>query len=256
MGENNMREPEMWEIPALEITLDEVFQAEGADYTQRPPHPRTVELHHQIMEEAATLVRPTAIWVEVDVTGTGVGELFLEDGYKFTSNLLPNVAATAEKMLLIATTIGTAIDDRLAEYKKAGKMSEVFALDACATAYVAKAGTTAMSRLEETYHCEGLKTTFPMGPGHSYWKGLEDMQVIFHFLRAERIGLHLNHSNLIIPRKSVAMVMGVGHDLPDFKGKTHCNFCNLQTTCKQLVHLVKQCRRSPDGCNKLCTGLL
>src|SRR5665648_569097 len=82
MGENNMREPEMWEIPALEITLDEVFQAEGADYTQRPPHRRTVELHHQIMEEAATLVRPTAIWVEVDVTGTGVGELFLEDGYK------------------------------------------------------------------------------------------------------------------------------------------------------------------------------
>jgi len=36
-----------------------------------------------------------------------------------------------------------------------------------------------------------LKTTFPMGPGHSYWKGLEDMQVIFHYLQAERIGLLL-----------------------------------------------------------------
>ena len=84
-----MREPEIWEIPLPEITLDEVFQAEGADYSQRPPHPRTVKLHHRIMEEAASLVRPTAIWVEVDVTGTGVGELFLEDGFKFSSNLLP-----------------------------------------------------------------------------------------------------------------------------------------------------------------------
>ncbi|MHB8076430.1 Vitamin B12 dependent methionine synthase activation subunit [Desulfosporosinus fructosivorans] len=226
-----MKEPIIWEIPIPEITLDEVFQAEGADYSQRPPHPRTVKLHRKIMEEAASLVRPTAIWIEVDVTGIGAGELFLEDGYKFSSNLLPNVARTAEKMLLISTTIGTAIEERLTEYKEAGKMSELYALDACATAFVAKAGTTAMSQVEDAYHRVGLKTTFPMGPGHSYWKGLEDMQVIFHFLQAERIGLHLNDSNLIIPTKSVAMVMGVGRDLPDFKGKTHCNFCNLQTTC-------------------------
>ena len=96
---------------------------------------------------------------------------------------------------------------------------------------MAKTATISMSRVEDVYHREGMKTTFPMGPGHSYWKGLEDMRVIFHFLRAERIGLHLNDSNLIIPRKSVAMVMGVGCDLPDFKGKTHCNFCSLHTTC-------------------------
>lgn len=227
-----MKEPVIWDIPIPEITLDEVFQAEGADYSQRPPHPRTVKLHQKIIDEAASLVRPTAIWVEVDVTSIGVGELFLEDGYKFTSNLLPNVAGTAEKMLLILTTIGAVIDDRITEYKEAGKMSEAFALDTCATAYVTKVGTTAMSRMEEAYHRNGLKTTFPMGPGHSYWKGLEDMRVIFHFLRAERIGLHLNASNLIIPRKSVAMVMGVGGNLADFKGMTHCEFCNLQTSCQ------------------------
>lgn len=226
-----MREPVIWDIPLPEITLDEVFQAEGADYSQRPPRPSSVKLHHRIMEEAAGLVGPKAIWVEVDVTGTGAGELFLEDGFKLSSHLLPRVAGTAEKMLLISTTIGTAVDERITEYKETGKMSEAFALDACATTYVAKAGQTAMSRVEETYRREGLKTTFPMGPGHSYWQGLEDMQVIFHFLRAERIGLHLNASNLIIPRKSIAMVMGVGRDLPDFNGKTHCNFCSLQTSC-------------------------
>ncbi|OLN32703.1 hypothetical protein DSOL_1454 [Desulfosporosinus metallidurans] len=32
-------------------------------------------------------------------------------GFKFLSNLLPKVARTAEKMLLISTTIGTAIED-------------------------------------------------------------------------------------------------------------------------------------------------
>lgn len=226
-----MKESEIWEMPLPEITIEEVFQAEGANYSNRKPPQRTLELHQRIMEEAANLVRPTAIWVEVNVTGTGDGELFLEDGYKLSSHLLPKVAGKAEKMLFISTTIGTVIDERLAEYSKAGQMSEAFILDACATVFVSKAGNKAMNRVEEDYHCKGLKTTFPMGPGHSYWKGLEDMQVIFHFLGAERIGLHLNDSNLIIPRKSVAMVMGVGNDLLDFEGKNHCNFCNLQTTC-------------------------
>lgn len=226
-----MSEPVIWEIPIPEITLNEVFQAEGADYSRRPPRPGTVKLHRRIMDEAASLVRPAAIWVEVDVTGTGVGEVFLEDGYKFTGTLLPKAAPTASKMLLMAITIGTAIEDRITEYKEAGRLSETFALDACASVCVTKAGTTALSRLEEIYHREGLKTTFPMGPGHSYWQSLDDMQVIFHFLRAERIGLQLNQSNLIIPRKSVAMVMGAGTDLPDFQGKTHCSFCSLQATC-------------------------
>ncbi|MDQ7093566.1 Vitamin B12 dependent methionine synthase activation subunit [Desulfosporosinus sp. PR] len=226
-----MRESEIREIPLPEITLNEVFQTEGADYSQRPPHPRAVKLHRQMIEEAASLVRPASIWVDVDVTGAGVGELFLEDGFKFSSKLLAKIAGKAEKMLLIAITIGTEIEDRLTRYKKAGKLSEAYALDACATTYITKVSTTAVSRVQEAYQREGLKTTFPMGPGHSYWKGLEDMRVIFHFLRAEKISIYLSGSNLIVPSKSVAMVMGVGRELPDFKGKTHCNFCNLQATC-------------------------
>lgn len=37
--------------------------------------------------------------------------------------------------IILATTIGTVIDERIGEYKEVGKMSEAFALDACATGY-------------------------------------------------------------------------------------------------------------------------
>lgn len=227
-----MREPEILEIALPKVTVADVFHAEGVDYGKRPPQPSTVNLHRRMLAEATRLVRPTAIWTEVDITGVGVGELHIEDGHKLTSKLLAKAAGTAEKLLLFTATIGTAFEDRLSEYKQARRIAEAYALDSAGTAYVTQTSTVAVCKLKEIYRREGLNTTFPMGPGHSYWKGLEDMRAIFHFLSAERIGLHLNNSNIIMPFKSVAMVMGVGCSLPDFKGKTHCNFCSLQTSCQ------------------------
>lgn len=66
-----MKEPTIWEIPLPEVTLDDLFQAEGADYLKSPPRPGMVGLRHQILEEAAALICPIAIWREVGISGTG-----------------------------------------------------------------------------------------------------------------------------------------------------------------------------------------
>ncbi|MDA8228904.1 MAG: Vitamin B12 dependent methionine synthase activation subunit, partial [Desulfitobacterium hafniense] len=164
--------------------------------------------------------------------GTGLGELHLEAEYKLTSKLLARVAGSAERLVLFAMTIGNVFDARLSPYKEEGKISEAFALDAAGTAFITKASMAALSRLEEMYHKVGLNTTFPLGPGHSYWPRLEDLQIMFNLLKPERIGLHLTESNLIMPRKSVAMVMGVGRNLPESHEQTHCNFCSIRATCQ------------------------
>jgi hypothetical protein len=217
------------ELP--DVTVEDIFRAEGAAYSKSPPRPSTVELHRRILAEAASLVRPTVIWREVDILGAGEQELFLEGGQKLTSRLLVRMAGTGDKLILFAMTIGRAIDDREDYYSKAGKMLDAFALNAAGTAYILKSGISAMNKIEEHCHNAGLRTTFPMGPGHSYWSSLEDIRTIFHFLEAGQIGLHLTDSNLMLPGKSIAMVLGVGRSLPDLKGKTHCDFCSLQKKC-------------------------
>lgn len=227
-----MKEPVIWELELPEVTIEEVFQAEGADYSKRQPRQSVIELHQQVMIEAKKLVHPTAVWCEAAVRGSGEQEIVLENGQKLTSRLLAKAARTGEKLILFAMTIGSAIDDRAAEYQKAGKIMEAFIVDAVGTAYIAKSAITALGKIEKLYHSKGMETTFPMGPGHSYWSGLEDLRTIFTILNPERVGLRLTESNLMMPRKSVAMVMGAGSELPDFKGKSHCDFCNLQNTCK------------------------
>lgn len=110
-------------------------------------------------------------------------------------------------------------------------MMETFSLDSAGSAFLTKSANDAFEKIEEMYKSDGLSATFPLGPGHSYWLGLDDVRVIINFLKAEQIGIKLTESNLMLPRKSLALVMGVGKNLPDFKGKTHCNFCSLKRSC-------------------------
>jgi len=226
-----MSECNILEIPPPEVTLQDIFRAEGADYSKRPPRPSTVESHQRILEEAAALVNPTAIWRAVDLLGAGERELFLAAGQKLTSKLLVRVAGNAEKLIFFAITIGKALDEREDYYKEAGRMLEAFALNNTGTAYIVKSTMSIMDKIKEQYHKAGLRTTFPMGPGHSYWSSLTDIQTILYTLGAGQIGVQLTGSNLMIPRKSIAMVAGVGQNLPDFSGKTHCDFCSLQNKC-------------------------
>ncbi len=219
-------------LPLPEVTVEEVFAAEGADYSKRQPRPSLVELHRRILDEAPTWIKPQAIWREVDIKAAEGDKLYLEEEKILTSAVLTKIAGTAEKLLIFSVTIGEGIEERLSLYRSGGKVSEAFAMDATGTAYLTKLIYMVQGHLEEIYHGRDMKTTFALGPGHSYWKGLEDLQVLFHFLQAEKINLRLNLSNLIIPRKSVAVVMGVGRNIPDTKGKTHCHFCHLQTTCQ------------------------
>lgn len=226
-----MNETLIWDFSVPEITLNELFTAQGADYSKRSPRPNVVELNNRLLQEAEGLAKPIAVWNEAQISGIGEQALFLEKGPTLTSKLLPIVAGTADKLVLIAMTIGMDLDDRVAEYSKAGKTLESFILDAAGSTILAKSAALAFKKIEDRFQSEGMSSTFPLGPGHSYWPGLEDVRLIIDFLNGGQIGINLTDSNLMLPRKSLALVMGVGKNLPDFKGKTHCDFCSLQKTC-------------------------
>lgn len=226
-----MKKSIIMEVPLPKVTLEEVFRAEGADYSKRSPRPSVMEIHNRILMQDANLVRPIAIWRELEILGVGEQELILEGGAQLRSRLLVRVAGKAEKLILFAMTIGSAVDSAVLDYNNAGQIMESFSLDAAGSVFLSKSIMLVVGELEEKYKAVGMNTTFLLGPGHSYWNGLEDVRTIINELDAVKIGINLSTSNLMMPRKSVALVMGVGKNLPNFQGKTRCDFCSSQRTC-------------------------
>lgn len=224
-----------------EITIEELFTAQGADLSRRSPRQDMVDLNVKLLAEARELAKVSIIWQEAKVLGSEQQELYLEGGLTLRGSLLPKVLGPAESAVLFAMTIGEGIDERVKEYTHQGKTLEAFILDAAGSAILAKAAYHAISELAGLYKEKQLDTTFSLGPGHSYWKGLEDVRTIIDYLKGEQIGISLTDSNLMLPKKSIAMVMGVGSNLPDFKGKTHCDFCHLKGSCTMRELGVNNC---------------
>jgi len=225
-----MNEPVIRNLTLPEVTVEDILRAEGANTSKRPVRQRIIELYEGALKEALTLAQPKAIWVDSEITGYSETELRIPGG-TLKSKLLARMAGPGQKLVLFAMTIGSAVDEQISAYQRANNMSSALALDETASTLVSKGTAAELGKIEENYRREGLKTTFPMGPGHSYWQGLEDLEDIFDILKPELIGISLNESNLMQPRKSVCMVMGVGDNLPTVNGKTHCDFCSLKKSC-------------------------
>ena len=231
-----MGEASIGEGAIPEVNIEELFTAQGADYSKRAPREDMVALNLKILEEAKTLIKPRAVWQELKVLGLREQELKLEGGLTLRGGILPAVLGKAASVLLFAMTIGGEIDRRVKEYSEEGDTLAGFILDSAGSAIMVKAANIMLSEVEAGYKAKELGLTFPMGPGHSYWKGLDDVRTMIDFLQAERIGIQLTNSNLMLPKKSICMLVGIGKDLPDFKGKSHCDFCHLQATCN-MRHL-------------------
>lgn len=235
-----MAEARLFEVSMPEVTIQELFTAQGADYSKRSPRQGILDLNLQILEEAKGLVKSKVIWQEVNVLGKGEQEIYLDNKLTLRGSLLPKVLGSAESAVLFAMTIGSSIDQRVKDYIDKGQTLEAFILDSAGSAIMAKVANTAISEIVETYKAKHLSATFPLGPGHSYWKGLEDVRSIISFLKGDQIGISLTNSNLMLPKKSIAMVIGIGSNLPDFSNKTHCDFCHLKENCN-MRNLSSNC---------------
>lgn len=213
----------------VEITEEDIYRAEGAGYRQSP-QPATRELHRRMLQEAQRLVRPRGVSRTVPVAEAGERQIRLAGGEVLSSRLLARLAGTAESLVLIMSTLGEAIDRLVAEYNRQGLPAEAYVLDAAGSALIDAAGRQLAGRIKEQFQDCGLKTTIPLGPGHSYWPALQDQRVIFDLLQPVDLGVRVLESGLMLPKKTVSLVMGAGRDLPE-SAENHCHYCHLQRSC-------------------------
>ena len=109
---------------------------------------------------------------------------------------------------LAAVTLGPELDAEVAELSQSGDVTRAFLLNA----YGAEAAEALMESLnrEITRQVEGrgLTTTKRYSPGYGDWPVTAQRDLLGH-LGADRIGIRLTESCLMIPEKSVSAIIGV-----------------------------------------------
>jgi len=223
-----------WDSPILDIDVDAVLRCQGADpgaIRKRSPH--LVDIARRALEEGRTLLQPKTLIRELDVEVLRHERLVLDSGLFLSGELVSDHLGPAERIVLILCTVGGSLETHAAEMSKENIVYGL-ALDGVGSAAVEALANNICKHFEDQAVQNGLQSSIPISPGMVGWPVNKGQLEIFEILEPAQIGVRLSDYGLMIPRKSLTMVLGFG---PTMKtdGRT-CDYCAMRETCRYQDH--------------------
>ena len=74
----------------------------------------------------------------------------------------------------------------------------------------------------------GLKTSCRASPGYGDWD-VKEQKYLFELVPAERIGVTLTESSMMVPRKSVSFAVHIAQDPVRLRSEGSCRNCYMET---------------------------
>jgi hypothetical protein len=214
----------------LNLTPELMLLQQGRDPQKRALNPGAMRVYRQVAERARVLVEPVALVDLFDVQAVHPDGLVLSNGHAFRSHLVIEQLAQAQQIVVAICTIGPRIE---AESRRAfadGNALAGFLYDSAGTVAVGSVAGAVNEHVEKLAAASGLKASFVIAPGSADCT-LEDQRVVFKLLPAETIGVRLTDHCVMVPGKSVSMLVGLGYNVPTRHEMVQCDFCPRRDTC-------------------------
>lgn len=224
----------IWNTKDLDFDVDAVLRGQGADpEVIRKRSPRLVEIAERALEEGRALLQPQTLFRELDVIELRHDRLVLDDGITLSGELITEHLGPVERVVLILCTVGNALEAQAADVSK-DNIVYGLALDGVGSAAVEALANAACKYFEDQATGQGLQTSIPISPGMVGWPVDKGQPEIFNILVPAQIDVHLTEYGLMLPRKSLTMLLGFGQTMKT-DGRT-CDYCAMRATCRYQDH--------------------
>lgn len=224
----------------LQLTTDRVLRAQGADpEVIRTRRPALLNATDSAINRGKQLLHPVVLYESYLVKRFIHERLELvpnssvSDQYHLAGQLIAQHFARAEKVIALVCTIGSELDEAVSGLFKVDP-TVALALDGVGSAAVEMLAIQACNFFEEQAKCDGLNITMPLNPGMVGWPVEIGQPQLFSLLDSEVINVSLTESWMMVPNKSVSMVLGIGKDVSNYGSS--CEYCNLKGVCKYQNH--------------------
>ncbi len=219
-----------WKVEDLPITVDSVLRGQGADpEIMKVRSPRLLSLAEKALEEGLKLLKPAVLSRQLQVEQVRHDHLVLEGGFKLSGEIVTRHLASAESVIAVICTVGPDLEN-FASRVSDNNLTFGMALDGVGSAGVEALAQAVCSQLEHENLKKGLHTTIPLSPGMVGWPVDEGQPILFEILEPGKIGVALNSHFMMIPRKAVSMLIGVGKEMNNTGNP--CDYCSMNLTCR------------------------
>jgi hypothetical protein len=231
---------DQWKLP---LTTDQVLRAQGADPEAiRLRRPAFIKNVAEAITKGKHLLHPLVLYEKYSVKGLVHERLELvsnavNQGKTYLSGqLIAQHLARAQTIIVMLCTIGSEIDENVSSLFKIDPMRGL-ALDGVGSAAVEDLAIQACNYFESQARADGLNTTMPLNPGMVGWSLDQGQPQVFSLLDSDKIQISLTESCMMIPSKSLSLVLGVGDNVSAIGSS--CDYCSLKGVCRYQNHYAK-----------------
>jgi len=217
----------------LELDVDSVLRAQGADPgVIRARRPALVALAERALAVGRPLLQPKVANARLTASGLRHERLML-DGGSLSGPLIAQHLGAAEQVIVMVCTVGSVLDGEIARQMD-DDPSFALALDGVGSAAVEALAGSACRGFEQEAVARGWHPSLPLSPGMVGWTVQEGQAQIFALVDAAEAGVRLTEGGMMVPRKSLSLVLGLGPRLE--AAGSACAYCTLHETCRYQDH--------------------
>jgi hypothetical protein len=218
---------ETWTDFDLTLNVDDILRGEGMDpATARAKRPALIKAATEAAQVGPGKIKPAAAIVEAKVLEHRHERIRLEGGFDLTGPLTARHLAGADRIAAVVCTIGPELEAFAARQED---MILALALDGLGNAAVTLVGQQVCERIAGWSQADGLMMSTPLSPGAPEWPVEVGQPQIFALTDPAAAGVHLTEGGMMIPKKSVSFVVGIGKNISQVNP---CEVCNLKETCR------------------------
>jgi hypothetical protein len=226
--------PVIRDIP-LSLNIREVLRREGLGGGAKVrPEIKDLTLELLASVKKAHLLEPAAAYEYYAVSGMNGSQISLEGDKAIRSPLIPAIFPEAKELAVTVITIGPKLEKEVTNYSKRGEALRGMILDGIGSAAVDMLAPEVLRLIAAEVSPRGYEISSPVNPGMPGFPLTEQWNLL-ELVNTHEIGVSLTSSGVLVPRKSVSMVIGIGPKMTRWTQAEVCARCSLRETCHYRI---------------------
>jgi len=182
----------------------------------------------------ARLLEPAVAYEYYTVSSMNGSQISLEGDKAIHGPLLPAIFPEAKELAVLLCTIGPRLEKQVTDYTSQGEPLRGILLDGIGSTAVDALAEEVCKFIANEASSRGYEASSPVNPGMPGLPITEQWQLL-KLVPAGEIGVSLTSAGIMVPRKSVSMVMGIGSQMAKWTRAEVCARCHLKKTCPYRI---------------------
>ena len=191
------------------------------------PSFRIKSLVNDYIENYHNLVDSTYSYTLRDIKSVQENRVTIDDSIILESRVIARLSEKCEKVAIFILTIGNHLEEMVAYLAENGLVLQASVLDAIGSDAVEQLAVFVEDRIRKIAGSWGISISRRFSPGYCDWD-VSQQEMIFRALSDNSAGVRLTEEYLMLPRKSISGIIGIGSRNSNVEDYNPCNTCLKQ----------------------------